>query len=264
MLPTSSKELNKLRSLIEDKIQHDYLDNIIKKPAIDEMKLGLLYTIMKQSKLPESKKEQYILSTIFVQMALDTHQTVPIKNDGDESSLKQKSRQLTVLAGDYYSGLFYSLLSDTEDFPVIHILATAIKEINEYKMRFYYNGIGTIDEAINLLMKIESLLVSRILSHVNAIPDPAIIENIIILNALLRERNLVINNDSSSLLENLAISLGSEQNLLDKLEPIIDEKIKFIEEFIAMIPKQFNTLKENITMIFQDLLENNTFIAKEG
>lgn len=266
MLPTSSVELNKLRSLIEDKIQHDYLDNIIQKPTIDEIKLELLYIIMKQSNLPEPKKERYILSTIFVQMALDTHQTVPIKNNRADSSSNQRNRQLTVLAGDYYSGLFYSLLSETEDFPVIHILATAIKEINEYKMRFYYNVIDTIDEAIDLLMKIESLLITRMLNHVQAIPnsDSAIIENVIILNTLLREKNLIISNDRSPLLENLFMSMGLELDSRDKLDTIIDEKINAIEKSIAEIPKQFVTLKNDVTIIFRNILEHNTFIAKEG
>ncbi|WP_152640123.1 heptaprenyl diphosphate synthase component 1 [Virgibacillus necropolis] len=264
MLPTSNVELNKLRSLIEDKIQHDYVDEIIQKPAIDETKLVLLYTIMKQSNLPQSTKERYILSTIFVQLALDIHEIVPIKNDRNESSISQKKRQLMVLAGDYYSGLFYSLLSETEDFEVIHILATAIKEINEYKMRFYYNEITSVDEAIDLLMKIESLLISRILKEVQVLPELALIEHIISLIILLREKHLLISNDSSSVFTNLVTLGGSRQDLPTKLESIIEEKIKSIEKYINDIPIQYAELKNDLKKIVGDIIENNTSIAKEG
>ncbi|WP_404452851.1 heptaprenyl diphosphate synthase component 1 [Virgibacillus necropolis] len=263
-MPTSSVEINKLRSLIEEKIQHVYVDKTIQKPAIDDIKLALLYTIMKQSNLPQPKIEQYILSTIFVQMALDTHEIVPIKNNKNESSSEQRKRQLKVLAGDYYSGLFYSLLSDTEDFEVIHILAAAIREINEYKMSFFYNQLNSVEEAIDLLMKIESLLISRMLNQVQVITDPALIENIIILNILLREKHLFISNESSPVFENLLIFSGNERDLRDKLDQIIEGKIKSIEEYITRIPIQYVTLKNDVTRILGDMLENNTSIAKEG
>lgn len=264
MLPTSSVEIHKLRSLIESRIQHDYADKIIQKPAINEIKLELLYTIMKQSNLPQPKIEQYILSTIFVQMALDTHELVPIRNEKNETRSNQKKRQLTVLAGDYYSGLFYSLLSETEDFSIIHILATAIKEINEYKMRFYYNEISSVDEAIDLLMKIESLLITRMLKQVQVLPKLALIENIIILNTLLREQLLLISNDPTHVFKNLLLTKGDEQDLYDELDKIIEEKVKSIQAYIKEIPIEYVTLKKDLTTILGDILNNYTSNVKEG
>lgn len=261
MLPTSRVELNKIRSLIENKIQHMYIDKNIGKPAIDEIKIALLYTIMKQSELSEPKIEQYILSTMLVQMALDTHEIVPLKNDNTESSLNQKKLQLKVLAGDYYSGLYYSLLAETEDFPVIHILATAIKEINEFKMKLYYNRINSFDEAIYLLMKIESLLITRMINHVIELPDKGVVGNIIILNRLLLEKKVVANNENSSLFQGLKELFldGRKLDIETRVDEIIQEKVADIEKSIAVLP--FDT---HLTIILQDILEDNTSIAKEG
>ncbi|ASK63336.1 heptaprenyl diphosphate synthase [Virgibacillus phasianinus] len=261
MLPTSSVELTKLRSLIEDKIQHAYLDKAIQKPEIDEIKLALLYYYMRQSKLPVPKIEQYILSTMFVQMALDIHEIVPLRNDRSESSTNQEKRQLKVLAGDYYSGLYYSLLSDTKDFSVIHILATAIKEINEYKMKLYYDDICSFDEVILLLVKIESLLVTRMISHTIEFPNIALIENIILVNRLLHEKKLFAGNNNSPLFDNLKVYVTNLQKLdfQNRVDQIISQRKNDIENSIADLPN-----KNDIITILRDILENDTSVAKEG
>lgn len=261
MLPTHSVELNKLMSLIENKIQHTYLDENIQKPAIDETKIALLYTTMKQSPLSKPKIEQYILSTMFVQMALDTHEIVPLKNDRNENNLNQKKRQLKVLAGDYYSGLYYSLLSETEDFPVIHILATAIKEINEYKMKLYYDKLISFDEAIYLLMKIESLLCSTMINHVIELADSTVIENIIILNKLLHERKLMVSNDHTPIFQILKLYApdNSELDIQLRLDKIIQEKIKQIRHSISSFSYQ-----KDLASILHIMLDNDTSIVKEG
>ena len=260
MLLTSSVKLNKLQSLIENKIQHSYIDENIGKPAIDDKKLALLYTTLKQASLPNQQVEQYILSTMFVQMALNVHEIVPLKNNNNENNSNQKKRQLKVLAGDYYSGLYYSLLSETEDYAVIHILATAIKEINEHKMKLYYDNLSSFEEAIDLLMKIESLLTTRIINHCVKLPDIALIENIIILNKLVHEKNLLARNDSTPIFENIKFYASENKlELQHRLDKVIQGKIKEIESSISTFPKQ-NDLED----IFHDILDNDTTIVKEG
>ncbi|WP_430785544.1 heptaprenyl diphosphate synthase component 1 [Virgibacillus flavescens] len=257
-------EINKLRSLIEDKIQHDYVDGIIQRPAIDDVKLVLLYTMMKQSKLPQPKIEQYILATVFVQLALDIHEIVPVANDRTENSSYQRKRQLMVLAGDYYSGLFYSLLTETEDFTVIHTLATSIREINENKMRFYYNELDSVEEAFNVLMKIESLLITGILKQVQVLPDNFLIEDIILLHTLINEKHLLDKHGEYTLLKGIDVNGVHDNELHDELISNIENKKKTINKSLEDIPSHFPDLKCELSVILTDILEDNTSIAKEG
>lgn len=264
MLPTSSAELHKLRSLIEDKTKHAYVDDNIQQPAIDDIKLKLLYSMMKCSKLPQPKIEQYILSTMFVQMALDIHEMVPVNNNRNENSTNQKKRQLMVLAGDYYSGLFYSLLSETEDFSVIHILSTAIREINEYKMQLYFNKVTSFTDVFQLVKKIESLLISSILAHFDEIPDQTPIEDFIMLNLMVRERDLLKSSGNLSTFNQLLMNGMNEHALFNQVETAIEQKTESIEKYILGIPKQYPELIQELTRIKEDIFEFNTSIVKEG
>src|SRR5699024_6265809 len=128
-------------------MKHTYLHKFIDKPTIDEDKLFILVSILNRAFVSSKQKEQYIITTMLVQLALDTHDLVPSSTDnGDYHAASEIPKQLTVLAGDYYSGLYYFLLSEIEDFAMIQTLASAIKKVNEYKMNLYYREIQTIDE----------------------------------------------------------------------------------------------------------------------
>src|SRR5699024_12080275 len=100
-----------------------------------------LSVILNNRSMSILRKKQYIITTKLVQIAWDTNDLVPVTNDEMDSEESRVAKQLTVLAGDYYSGLYYLLLSEIEAFDMIHILASAIKEINEYKMKLYYQEI---------------------------------------------------------------------------------------------------------------------------
>jgi heptaprenyl diphosphate synthase len=81
-------------------------------------------------------KELFSLVTSLVQMGLDTHEMVE-NAPAAEGLAGMRSRQLQVLAGDYFSSRFYQLLSQAGQIEMIRKLSEAICDLNRIKMSFY-------------------------------------------------------------------------------------------------------------------------------
>ncbi|MEH7525469.1 heptaprenyl diphosphate synthase component 1, partial [Bacillus sp. JJ1503] len=88
-----------VKEQIEKKIRHPYLLKYIESPNIDEDKLLLLVTVLDHVNLPEERLRNFAITTMLIQIALDTHELV---TNEELDSDQLKDRQLTVLAGVYY------------------------------------------------------------------------------------------------------------------------------------------------------------------
>lgn len=81
------------RKILENKLYDSYIYKHIRYPVIDEEKWKLLLFLVEQhSSLTPVQREKYIISTMLVQIALDTHDFVPIKQKADtESEMVKKN-----------------------------------------------------------------------------------------------------------------------------------------------------------------------------
>jgi heptaprenyl diphosphate synthase len=123
------------------KLAHKYTDyEMISKhttiPVYPEARARLLYAFMLLNPDEVEYSEVCSLATSLAQLGLDTHDLV---NGALSQELigQARSRQLKVLAGDYYNSRFYQLLAQIGRVDIIRLVSTAISEVNRLKMNFY-------------------------------------------------------------------------------------------------------------------------------
>ena len=257
---TKSIEINELKLCIKNKLQHTYVDRFVKKPFIDEDKLEILQYVYNDIQLPRQMKQQHMTSIMLVQIALDTHEKIP--NQHQEWVMNETEKQLSVLAGDYYSGLYYLLLSEIEEINMIQVIATAIRKMNENKMVLFYEEVHSIDELLYLIRDIESNLFTEIASYLRT--DPiliSIIQDVLLINRLNRELT-----EPNSILANFLTKFRTEleiqENYKDEINKVILCKKDQLENKLMELPYQHIQFKNTIRAKFA--LSSNTSFAEEG
>ncbi|MHA4193174.1 heptaprenyl diphosphate synthase component 1 [Bacillus cereus] len=208
-----------IKEKLMEKLRHPYFINYIEEPFIDEEKIALLYGALKSANLHIEQIEHYVVTIMLVQIALDTHERVSNKA-GEEEIEFHKCRQLTVLAGDYYSGLYYYLLSMNRDIVLIRALAEGIKEINEHKIMLYQKAHETTDDIMKSVVTIESALLQKTCDHFHLSHWKPFITYVLGGNRLQKEIQLYADKQHSPVFQAMQDALG------DKAEVVINGWMK--------------------------------------
>ncbi|MEJ8544871.1 heptaprenyl diphosphate synthase component 1 [Brevibacillus borstelensis] len=137
-----SKEKNpfidEIRVIIDQIYQRmsiSYVEQYVDVPAMAENRLALLYLFLLNRGMGKERARTFSITTGLMQLGLDMHETV--KNAYGDTLVEERNRQLTVLAGDYYSSRYYQLLAHAGEVEAIRVLADAIQHVNEAKMKLY-------------------------------------------------------------------------------------------------------------------------------
>lgn len=130
-----AKQLLEITQLVKQNAENPFVQEYVDLPSISQLRLQLLYLFLKEQNISEVQIKKFCVSSILIQMGLDSHEEVPLQ--GGDSLHQVRSRQLRVLAGDYFSSRYYYLLAELEDTETIKMLASSIQQINEAKMGLY-------------------------------------------------------------------------------------------------------------------------------
>lgn len=116
---------------------YDMIQRHTELPPFADARASLLHVFLQHhpERAPQDS-ELYTLVTGLVQLALDTHEAVD-RVHADPGGDAMRSRQLKVLAGDYFSGWFYQLLAARGEVEMVGRLAAAIADYNVMKAGFY-------------------------------------------------------------------------------------------------------------------------------
>jgi heptaprenyl diphosphate synthase len=270
------KKIADIKEIIEEKVFHPYLLQYINIPVIDEDKLLILISIMDQLELSYNDMKNYAVTTMLIQIALDTHEHVSNTSSSEFHNESQKSQQLSVLAGDYYSGLYYKLLAESNDISMIRVLAEGIKDVNEHKIFVYQKELDGIDRLMNSLKIIEGSLLMKLANYFEVSAWHEFSANIMFVKRLITERKQFVQAGSSLLFDALKkiVFPKSECKLGDLsteqqryLILICDRYIEFSKQLIEKGKKQLPAVNDILDTRINAILGQhqpitNTFVEE--
>lgn len=258
--------------LIEDKIRHPYLFQYIDTPYLNEDKLLLLLLTLEQLNLPTPRYEDYAMTTTLLQVALDTHDRVTNTNANQH---ELKSRQLTVLAGVYYSGLYYKILSESSEVDTIRVLAHAIKTINDKKIMVYQKENMNLETLMERIEVIESALVVTFSERLTTTSWTEFVKNYLFVQRLLQEKKAFLEYKPSVVFEAMqsclyigrggqlnSLSLEQRNKLIIVCDTYIDAAKHKLESVSGQLPIQFSPLVEKVKRLFGEDYMAKSFVEE--
>lgn len=261
-------KLDYIKDRLKGRISHPFLAQHMDEPIIDEDKLLFLVSFLDYMEATVEELEHYAVPTMLLQIALDTHDKVTNDLTGD-SNLKQ--RQLTVLAGVYYSGLYYKILAEQNDIEVIQLLAEGIETINDHKIIVYQQEMDEIEKLMESLKSIEASLYSNLISHIEANGWDDIISNYLFIKRLMLEKDQFVQSQTSVVFEALRKLSFPKQNLSLKelsqeqknyLLLICDKYINYSKELLMKARSRLPLLNEAVDGKIQAILNQHQLVAK--
>lgn len=232
-------EIKQVKELFLKRVKHPYITKFLDEPVLDEDRLFLLYSMLDEKKLAKDNLNEYIITTLLVQAALDTHETVTVSRLSSEKV--KKERQLTVLAGDYYSSLYYYLLAKINDITMIRVLANSIQEVNESKMSFYKINHHNVPRLIEDVKTIESSLIQKVADHFKLHSWKKISSEFLFFKRLISERRKLIKGQKVPLLD-FIVNENKSSLLGNRGEVRLKHSLDICDQYIFQSKAQLQTL----------------------
>lgn len=118
-------------------VDYDMISTHTELPDFPVPRVRLLYTFLNhREQYPRQLTEAGPLAAFLVELGLDTHDTIDVE-DRQKEEKEMRSRQLKVLAGDYFSSVFYQLLAHSGQIRLVNSMSAAVCEVNRLKVRLY-------------------------------------------------------------------------------------------------------------------------------
>ncbi|MBM7701718.1 heptaprenyl diphosphate synthase component 1 [Metabacillus iocasae] len=216
-----------MKEQLQVELNHPYVKQFIHHPIIDENKLLCICSFLNGISIEEREMPQYTLPIMLVQIALDTHDLVSIQPVGNNESIL-KERQLTVLAGDYYSGLYYYYFSKSGQLELIKEVASAIKDINVSKIKLYQSHTTDVDDMMLNFRTVETALVQCLCNYFKQEEWKELLQQVLFISSLLNELRRHEEGKPSFLIE----ALQNKGNVHDIVMSQVKESTIVIERYL--------------------------------
>lgn len=265
-------EMDEIISEINRISKNMFIEKYVTIPDISVLRLKMLNISLYHASIPKPVRKVYCVTTGLIQIGLDLHETISNSKESNEKDVR--NRQLSILAGDFYSSKYYYLLSENGLTEEIKKLAIGIKDINVAKMNLYSieKGNDSIASLINLVKVRESSLYIQFLDKINPSGERKLwrdtIEDLIFLFNLadeLKTKNIYNYNFKYLLIKNLANS--EERKEISEIINSTDNyqnKIKYLYHKYDIQRRMEDIILDTYTDLTKKIkLFDNRFIQSE-
>jgi heptaprenyl diphosphate synthase len=158
-------DLKEIKDTTEDKLNkslwHPYLSEKINIPTYNSELIEILISMLNEKGFDKETTSNYIEAIMLTYISLKTHDKI------ENSHLSLEEKQLTILAGAYYTGLYYLKLSKLQDVELIENLSNAIQEQNEIKATMNNKKYKNIDEILDDIINVEWTVFKHVINSMN-------------------------------------------------------------------------------------------------
>lgn len=246
------EEFTDILDEVRKQAECEYVQRYVDIPPIPYMRLQVLFLFLLDSKVPHEKIKHYLVSTILIQLALDCHDEVTLLPQSTERGIR--TRQLSVLAGDYYSSKYYYLLSKIEDIRIIRSLARSIGEINECKTILYAGTEVDAEKSLELRNQIDSALYVGFVPQFCEMPTQwlPLIQKLILVERLTHELlSYRMGRALTGFLKKLTEKETIEQ-AVSQVQAKIDHSLVQAESLMSVLPTLSPLVKEELLRLMRE------------
>ena len=251
-LDSISNEVIQLNSEIKNIIYHSFVLKFIDTPDINDDMIAVMVKILRDANVEQKFMPYYIVSVMLMQIALDTHEEVS-NTEEDESPDRLRQRQLSILAGDYYSSMYYHILAKTKDIEFINMISRGVQEVNEAKVRLYLDKDTDEETIVMYLCRIETLLVDKTAEYFNIIEQKDLYIDFLLYKRLQAELESYEHNRTSNFIRALQSIHTVYDEHDDKLSNLLKQAITKVSRRLKSTISKYNTSDEMVRWIEKSL-----------
>ena len=146
----------KLKTDIFMHVRHRTLQKYTGEPIVNEQQLFFLLLPFFNGEEWLAEHYEAAITASVMTASLNAHEQI------QEYNATSQEQQLTVLAGDYYSGRYYEILAHSSNIALIKKLSQGVVKRCENEVKVYEDNDLTVEDWLQTLMSIESALIEQV------------------------------------------------------------------------------------------------------
>ena len=229
-------------------VRHRTLQKYTGDPVLDENQLFYLLLPLFNGEKWQQEQAEAAITVGIVYAALAAHDHIK------ELDATSKDQQLTVLAGDFYSGRYYEILAASGNVGLIRNLSKGIASRCEHQIKVYEQEERTVEQWFAAVENIEAGLIAQFYDLYAFGHYITLVEKSLLLLRLEREMIAYQNGQGSLLniyIEKSAILEGTSYDIVMQ-NKIVQLKTELLQEI-----KQSSFLQQDVKQALQARVEAN-------